>query len=146
VSKENVDVVKQFESVMAVRGDVDEAATDRMAKALELLDENVLFRLSEAIPGHGGDWIGRDGFLNMCKAYSRVWEPAAGLEFEFLDAGDEKVVILASYTRTSRETGRSIPIKMVEVVTVRGGKITEFLAYYDDTSGMLEAISEAEVA
>jgi ketosteroid isomerase-like protein len=146
VSKENVDVVKQFETVMAARGDVDEASGNRIEKALELLDANVVFRLSEFVPGHGGDWVGHEGFLNMCKAYSRVWEPAEGLEFEFLDGGNEKVVILATFTRTARETGRSIPIKMVEVVTVRDGRITDFDAYYDDTVGMHHAIGTNRAA
>ncbi len=147
MSQENVEVVRQFESLMATRGDVDGASgMQRMQKVLALLDENVAFRPSETVPGHGGHWIGHEGFLQMCKAYSEVWEPPAGLQFEYLDGGGEKVVILATFTRTSRHTGRSIPIEMVEIVTVRDGKITELVPYFYDTVAMVQAAGGAEVA
>jgi hypothetical protein len=147
VSEENVEVVKRFESLMASRGAVDESTGTRsVEKVLELLDENVAFRPSQSVPGHGGDWIGHEGFLKMCKAYAQVWEPPEGLEFEFLDGGGDKVVILASFTRTGRQTGRSIPIRMVEVVTVRDGKITELVPYFSDTIPMVEAAGVARTA
>jgi ketosteroid isomerase-like protein len=147
LSKENVEVVERFESLMAARGDVDGVSgMQRMEKVLELLDENVAFRPSASVPGHGGDWIGHDGFLNMCKAYADVWQPPEGLRFEFLDGGGDKVVILASFTRTSRHTGRSIPIQMVEIVTVRDGKIAELVPYFYDTVGMVEAAGGAKAA
>jgi uncharacterized protein len=147
LSRENVEVVKRFEELMATRGEVaDTGGVSRLEKVLELLDEDVAFRPSESVPGHGGDWIGHEGFLNMCEAYAGTWEPPDGLQFEFLDGGGDKVVILASFTRTSRQTGRSIPIRMVEIITVRNGKIAELVPYFYDTVAMVEAASGAKVA
>src|SRR5438132_1595549 len=102
---------------MAARG----SEPGRLEQVLELLDENVAFRPSESVPGHGGTWIGHDGFLQMCRAYADVWEPPKDFEFQVLDGGGDKVVILASFIRTAHRTGRSIPIRMVEIVTVRDG-------------------------
>lgn len=137
MSTENVEVVKRFELLMSARSGAD--GSRRLKQVLTLLDENVAFRPSATVPGHGGDWIGHDGFRKMCAAYAETWDPPEGLEFEFLDAGGDKVVILATFTRRSRRTGRSVPIRMVEVVTVRDGKITELVPYFYDTVAMVEA-------
>jgi hypothetical protein len=140
LSKENVEVVKRFELLMGARADA--GGSQRLQQVLTLLDENVAFRPSPSVPGHGGDWIGHDGFLKMCEAYSETWDPPQGLEFEFLDGGGDTVVTLAAFTRRSRRTGRSVPIRMVEIVTVRDGKITELVPYFHDTVAMVEAIGE----
>jgi ketosteroid isomerase-like protein len=135
VSAENVDVVERFESLMGARGEGGGGSLDEV---LELLDENVAFRPSESVPGHGGEWVGHEGFLQMCRAYGEVWETPKDFRYEVLDGGGDRVVILASFIRTSRRTGRSIPIRMVEIVTVRDGKITELVPYFHDTVPMTE--------
>lgn len=137
MSKENVEVVERFESLMGARAGAN--GSHRLQQVLTLLDENVAFRPSTSVPGHGGDWIGHNGFLEMCQAYAETWHPPEGLELELLDGGGDKVVVLAAFTRRSRRTGRSVPIRMVEIVTVSGGKITELVPYFHDTAAMIEA-------
>jgi uncharacterized protein len=137
VSQENVEVVRRFEEVM-VDGGIGNPE-ERIEQALSLLDENVAFRPFPAMPGHGGDWIGHDGFLRMCEAYGSAWEPPEGVEFEYLDCGGETVVTLISFTSRSRISGREVPVRMIEVVTVRDGKIVELVPYYADTVPFVEA-------
>lgn len=135
MSQNNVDVVRRFEELMAVEEGADEGAAfaqSRVERAMELLDEAVAFRPFPGMPGHGGDWIGRDGFLEMCKAYGTAWEAARNVTFQYLDAGDDKVVILLSFDSTSKVTGRMVPVQMVEVITLRDGRILELVPYYYD--------------
>ena len=144
MSRENVEIVERFEALMGARGGEDEAANRRrFEEILSLLDEGVAFRPSDSVPGHGGDWIGHDGFLGMCRAYGTVWEPPKDFRVECLDGGGDRVVILAEFTRTARATGRSIPIRMVEIVTVRNGRIVELVPYFHDTVAMREAVGLA---
>jgi len=51
----------------------------------------------------------------------------------------DRVITLASWTAVSRHTKRAVPVRMVEVVTVRDGRITELRAYYEDTVPLIEA-------
>jgi ketosteroid isomerase-like protein len=140
MSQENVEVVRRFEALMAAREDGGpDAVQKRFAEIMSLLDENVAFRPTESVPGHGGEWFGHHGFLDMCKAYGTVWHPPEDFEIELRDAGADTVVVLASFTRRAKATGTSIPIKMVEIVTVRDGRITELVPYFHDTVPMLDA-------
>jgi ketosteroid isomerase-like protein len=140
LSKENVEVVKRFESLMVPSLDEkDAAAAERkLDEVLELLDPEVAFHASPSIP-HGGDYVGHDRFLQMCEQFRELWNIPGGVDLEYLDAGGDKVVTLASFSFESRHTGRSAPTRMVEVVTVRDGKIKELVAYYFDATTIIEA-------
>jgi ketosteroid isomerase-like protein len=147
VSQGNVEVVQRFESLMgellanaSTLEQDDESSRAGFEQVLELLDPDVVFRPPPAMP-YGGDHIGHDGFLKMCEGVAKAWnfDGADGFEFEFLDAGEDRVVLLASFTPVSRETGRPVPIRMVEVITVRDGKIIELVPYYWDTVPIVAA-------
>jgi uncharacterized protein len=140
VSKENVDVVKRFESLMVPSLEEGDAAVGGggLDQVLELLDPDVAFHACTSIP-HGGDYVGHERFLKMCDQFRELWNLVGGVELEYLDGGDDRVITLASFTAQSRHTGRSVPIRMVEVVTVRNGKIAELVAYYYDTAPIIEA-------
>ena len=58
-------------------------------------------------------------------------------------AGGDGVITLASFTIESRHTGRSVPVRMVEVVTVRDGRIVDLDAYYRDTVPIIQAAGGA---
>ncbi len=140
MSTENVDVVKRFESLMVPSLEEEDASASqrRLGEVLELLDPNVAFHASPSIP-HGGDYVGHARFLEMGEQFRELWTLVGGVELEYLDAGGDRVITLASFTAESRHTGRSVPVRMVEVITVVGGKITELVAYYYDTVPIIEA-------
>jgi ketosteroid isomerase-like protein len=143
LSQENVEVVRRFESLMVAEEAEAETAdsafvADLVQQALQLLDENVAFRPFSGMPGHGGDWVGRDEFLKMCEAYGSAWEAPENVVTEYLDAGEEKVVVILAFDSRSRLTGRTVPVRMVEIITVRDGKITELVPYYHDGFRIVE--------
>jgi ketosteroid isomerase-like protein len=147
MSQENVEVVKRFETMMVPSLQEEDEATAQggFEQILELLDENVAFRPTPSLP-HGGDWIGHDGFFKLGEAFIAAWELPTGVEFEYLDGGGDKVVILARFDSVSRHTGKTVEFKMVEIVTVRDGKITELVPYYYDTIPIVEAAGLLETA
>ena len=140
MSSENVEVVKRFESLMVPSIEEEHASDARggFEQVLALLDSEVVFRATTSLP-HGGEFIGHDSFLAMGDQFRNMWKIVGSIDFEYLDGGGEKVVTLASFTIESRTTGRSVPVRMVEVVTVRDGKIAELVAYYYDTVPIIEA-------
>jgi ketosteroid isomerase-like protein len=140
VSKENVEVVQRFESLIvpSIEAVETSAAQGGFEQVVELLDPNVRIHATTSLP-HGGEFVGHDSFLKMGEQFHDLWNLVGAIEFEYLDGGDDKVVTLASFTLESRRTGRSVPVRMVEIVTVRDGKITELEAYYYDTVPIIEA-------
>jgi ketosteroid isomerase-like protein len=58
------------------------------------------------------------------------WDDFKGVPEEFLDAG-EKVVVLGSYSGTSKATGRSFVSPFAHVWVVRDGAIVELQQYAD---------------
>lgn len=68
-----------------------------------------------------------------------LWDIGDGVELEYIDGGGERVITIASWTAVSRHTGRSVPVRMVEIVIVRDGRIKELRAYYEDTVPLIEA-------
>ena len=140
MSQENVDVVRRFESLMVPSLEEEDAAAaeKRLQEVLDLLDPEVAFHATRSLP-HGGDYVGHDRFLQMGEQFRELWSLGDGVDLEYLDGGGDRVITLASFTIESRHTGRSVPVRMVEVVTVRDGKITDLEAYYQDTLPIVDA-------
>jgi ketosteroid isomerase-like protein len=140
VSQENVDVVKQFETLMvpSLEETDHEAAQRRQEHILSILDPEVVFFATPSLP-HGGTYVGHDAFFKMGEQFRDLWDIADGVEMEYIDGGGDRVITLASWTAVSRITNCSVPVRMVEVVTVRNGRIKELRAYYEDTVPLIEA-------
>jgi ketosteroid isomerase-like protein len=140
LSQENVEVVRRFESLMvpSLAEEDPSEAEKRLQEILDLLDPEVAFHACPSLP-HGGDYVGHDSFLKMGEQFRELWNTPGGVDLQYLDAGEDKVVTMASFTFESRHTGRSAPNRMVEIVTVRNGKIAELVAYYYDVVPVIEA-------
>jgi ketosteroid isomerase-like protein len=131
----NVEVVERFENAF-VRGDTDEV--------MSLVDEDVVVHEAASLP-YPGDHHGHDGFLRLVGAFNRVWEITSPLDLTFLDAGDERVVVIVGYDVVARATGTPLRLGMVEVYTVRDGRIVDLDIYYRDTAAVVEATGGVRV-
>lgn len=139
VSKENVEIVKRFEELLIPSfKDGDASSQGGFDQVLELLDPAFSAPVCPSLP-HGGDWVGHDGFLKMCEAVRDSRKTIEHSERTYLDAGDDRVVMTVSFTAESVKTGRPFPVRMVEIFTVRDGKIAELVPYYWDTAPAIEA-------
>jgi ketosteroid isomerase-like protein len=136
VASDNVELVKRFEKLMV---DTFNEGKGDFAPVLELLTEDVVFDVGPSLP-YPGRHVGHEGFVKMAEAVNRAWEYPTfdNVELEYLDAGDDRVLLLVSYAPRSRQTGRIVPTRMNEVIRIRDGKISELIPYYWDTVPILE--------
>ena len=135
MSKADVEVVQEFEDAF-VRGD--------MEHVLSLLAPDIVVHEAPSVP-YPGDHRGHEGFLRLADAFNSVWEIVSELELTFLDGGDGQVAAVVAYDAVARATGVRLRQRMVEVYTVRDGRITDLDVYYRDTAAIVEATGGARV-
>jgi ketosteroid isomerase-like protein len=135
MSHANVEVVERFEDAF-VRGDMDEV--------LSLLTPDIVVHEAQSLP-YPGDHRGHDGFIRLADAFNSVWEIVSDLDLAFLDAGEAHVVVLVAFDVVTRQTGVPLRLRLVEVYTVRDGRIAELDVYYRDTAAIVEATGGARV-
>ena len=135
MSKADVEVVQEFEDAF-VRGD--------MERVLSLLAPDIVVHEAPSVP-YPGDHRGHEGFLRLADAFNSVWEIVSELELTFLDGGDGQVAAVVAYDAVARATGVRLRQRMVEVYTVRDGRITDLDVYYRDTAAIVEATGGARV-
>jgi hypothetical protein len=140
MSQENIDVVKRFEDLMvpSLEETDHDASEQRLRQILDILDPEVTFYATPSIP-HGGTYVGHDAFFKMGEQFRDLWEIGDGVQMEYIDGGGDRVITLAEWTAISRHTGKSVPVRMVEVLTIRDGRIKELRAFYEDTLSLSEA-------
>jgi ketosteroid isomerase-like protein len=144
-----LEVVKRFESLMVSRLKEGDGPSDeeRMQQILDVLDPDVVFHVTPAIP-HGGEHIGHEGFLKLREAFTRAWILVSGGNHEYIDVGDgaRAIVLTNPSVFKSRRTGTVVSFRMVELITVRNGKIVDFIPFYWDTVQIAEAAGGIEAA
>jgi ketosteroid isomerase-like protein len=126
------EIVRRFYTLLG-EGKVDEV--------LELLDDDAVVRESADLP-YGGDYHGKTGFQELLARMMELVEPMNVTDIEYLEAGD-KVVLRMRARFTGRVSGRSAETDIVEVVTVRDGKLLETDVYYRDPSGVAGVVAES---
>jgi ketosteroid isomerase-like protein len=129
---------RRFDECVVPRTGAPTAGESRLDGSLEVLDPNAVTRIPDSMP-YGGEHVGREGFVRVAKAMNETWQIPDGLEMSFHDLEDDKVVQFVSWTGISRHTGRSVPVRMVTLYTLRDGKIAEIDIYYWDTAKIVEA-------
>jgi ketosteroid isomerase-like protein len=137
MSESNIEVVKRFQAAMVDMFHTGEAGYE---KVLQYLDPDVVFRVGPSLP-YGGTHVGHDGFLKMARGVGKAWQyPELGhVELQYFDADDDHIVVVASYDVESRQTGRTTRVQIVEIITLRDGRISELVPYYWDTVSIVDA-------
>jgi uncharacterized protein len=135
MSRANVNVVERFEDAF-VRGDMEEV--------LSLLSPDIVVHEAPSLP-YPGDHQGYDGFLRLADAFNSVWEIVSDLDLTFMDAGEAHVVVRVAFDVVTRSTGVPLRLRLVEVYTVRDGRIADLDVYYRDTAAIVEATGGVRV-
>lgn len=109
--------------------------------ALERLHPDIVLHEADSIPFYGGEHHGKDAFAR----------DVAGPMFENYDieihdvtardAGD-RVVVFLDLSFTSKATGRSIRMPIIEVSTVIDGLVGRMDIYYKDSAAMAATFPE----
>ncbi|MCP2356977.1 ketosteroid isomerase-like protein [Nonomuraea thailandensis] len=85
-----------------------------------------------------GTWRGRDGMEQFLAAFSEVWESMEFLEQEHWGDGDT-VVVRNRVRFRARATGQEIETLIVQLITVRNGRMLECRPFYWDPTAIAQA-------
>ncbi|UIX29393.1 nuclear transport factor 2 family protein [Streptomyces sp. GQFP] len=124
--QDNSAVVRRFTAGLRA-GDV--------AGCLELLDDEIVFSEAMSLP-FGGDYLGKDAFVQLLRKVGRDFR----VELDTPEIGDAGsfVAVRMHGTMTSRVTGRSMPMRVVDLYQLRGGKIVRVDVFYQDSHAVSE--------
>ena len=113
------------------RGDLDGVVAD--------MDEAIEWHQAQGLP-HGGLYRGLDEVRRAIfdPLDEEWWDEFAADAHEFLEAGDQ-VVVIGRYRGRAKETGKRLDVPFVHVWTYRGGKAIRFRQFLD-TAGWVEAL------
>jgi uncharacterized protein len=115
------------------------SAEETFADALSLLDENFVVHSPRELPW-GGEYRGPDGLVDLMTRITNMLEIANEVPMRIFDAGDY-VLVKAMGRFTSHASGKSAVTELVELFTVRDGKLIDMDIYYKDP-GAVFALSE----
>jgi ketosteroid isomerase-like protein len=104
------------------------------------LDPEIEWQQAQGLP-HGGTYHGRDEVRRSIfdPLDEEWWDEFSAVPTEFLDAGDE-VVVLGRYRGVAKRTGKHLDVPFVHVWTVRGERAVRFRQFLD-TAGWIEALA-----
>ena len=113
---------RQFIKTGGTRGG---ASFDEMAATL---DPSVVLHQSPDLP-FGGEYVGHARYREWADAMSAIFDQVDAQNPQFYEKA-ETVVIECTLVTRIRATGEEMKLPMVQVVTVKQGKITEFRPFY----------------
>ena len=118
-----------------VRGFLQAFQDADLEACLAAMDPDIVIEMARGLP-YGGRFQGAEGFGGFVETMLARME-AAPLSFEVHDAGPYAVARIEARF-TSRETGRTFDMPLVELYWVTDGKITRIEPYYQDTLAVAE--------
>ena len=102
---------------------------------LSCLDQGVVVHEQESLP-YKNTYIGHEGFQQLFKDLTSVWDDFKFVPQDFQDAGDV-VVASIQLKGKSKATGKPLDMLMVELWQMRNGKGTDCRSMVWDTAAML---------
>jgi ketosteroid isomerase-like protein len=90
---------------------------------------------------HGGRHRGLAGMGEMGRRFAEHWDRQIADPVVHA-CGDDLVVQVTTQTWTSKATGRSATVDVVELVTVAGDRIREIRVFQQDTHALLATLGE----
>lgn len=111
-----------------------ELAKSNMAGAMDLLADDFRLIQADSLP-FGGEYIGRQGITEFFGKFFSFWKSFQSADVTYF-AENEKVVATSTATGTTHD-GKVFVIPMVQVYTLRDGKMTETRPFYFDTAQLI---------
>jgi uncharacterized protein len=127
-------------NVELVKRSYDAFARDDMDGVLGDMHPDIEWHQAQGLP-HGGFYKGLDEVRrNIFDPLDEEWwDEFTATPDEFLDAGDE-VVVIGRYRGTAKQTGKALDVPFVHVWTIAGEKAVRFRQFLD-TAGWVDALS-----
>ena len=126
----NLEIVKRSYDAFA-RGDMDAVLAD--------MDQEIEWHQAQGLP-HGGLYHGLDEVRRNIfdPLDDEWWDEFSALPDEFLDAGDQ-VVVVGRYRGVGKQTRKQLDVPFVHIWTLQGEKAIRFRQFLD-TAGWVEAL------
>jgi ketosteroid isomerase-like protein len=122
------------EAAYVAAGGPGKASYDQVAAHL---DPEVTLHQASGLP-FTGTWRGHDGMERFLARFSETWESMEFLEQEHW--GDEHTVVVRNRVRfRARATGRDVDTLIVQLITVRDGRMLECRPFYWDPAAIAAA-------
>ena len=117
--------------VDVVKGLYDAYAKRDIAGALDHCSDNVVFRwIAEPEAPYIGTGSGKQEFLARLVALDNNFEYRSFTPVEIIDGGD-KIAAQVEIHLTRKTTGQQLVMRTADFWTIRDGKVTEMVEYYD---------------
>jgi uncharacterized protein len=117
-------------SLATVRRFIAATGAERRNERRSLLHDDFVVHEAGGLP-FSGDYHGSQGFFELLNRMNDVLELAAG-PVTTDPLGDDAVAARFRLTFTSRASGKSVQMALVEIYTLRDGRIAELDVYYKD--------------
>jgi len=129
-------IVKANLGLLAEEGMKGDLADMGPAEQADPFQNDIAIHEAESLP-YGGDWKGREGLRKLMDTIGSITE-LTPTDIEVFDAGDGIVISRQTTNFTSKSTGTTLSIPMVEIYTMVDGKIQDIDVYYKDTKAMVD--------
>ncbi len=127
------------DDVAVVRAFTDAMRAGDIGTCLDLIDPDLVFAEAASLP-FGGDYVGKDGFLDLLRSVNRHLR--VELDAPEIVGGDGLVAVRVHGTMTSRATGRSMDMDVVDVYRLTHGKIARVDVYYKEPTAVADLCRE----
>jgi ketosteroid isomerase-like protein len=115
MSRENVELLRR----------AWETVNRRDASGFAYLDPDIQIEVSSEIAPDAGTYRGHEGYRAMLRQWFEAWEDVRYEPTEFIDGGDDLVIVVANMHMRARKTGLEMDsLPQFYVYTVRDGRIT----------------------
>ncbi|WP_225830087.1 nuclear transport factor 2 family protein [Streptomyces sp. NK08204] len=128
------------EAAYLAAGGPGHARFDEMAACLT---PDVVLYQAESLP-YGGVYRGPAGVERFMAEMSRYWSSLEFLEQRFVVDADSAVVFNHGML-TARDSGRQLETSVMQLITVRGDRISEFRPFYWDSLAVARTLGSVRV-
>lgn len=98
---------------------------------LEFMDPEIEWHMSAAFTSTPRVFWGHEGVREVFSFFAERIEGLGADPHEFIDAGDDRVIVPVRMHGRLRETGDPVAFELVQVWTGRGGKAVRLITYPD---------------
>ncbi len=112
-----------------------------MATLVSLFSPSCVVREAPGLP-FGGDYVGHEGLSTLFSTLGDAFDIVPTL-LDVYEVSDSLVISNTSMRMTSRQTGESVDMPVLEMFTVRDGLIVEAVPFYWDTEKVATMAAQA---